>query len=78
MAPRRLEEVMLEPEDWGRPSSLNVGRRIGSCSSGDIITSMCVYQERENVVPEHHQTWRTRTPVAFQLLRWNVRSRFWK
>ncbi|SRR5258707_672555 len=67
MAPRRLEEAMLDPEDCGRLSSPNVGRRIGSCSSGVTIIHPCLL--RGTVVPEY-QTRQNHTPVAFQLLQW--------
>jgi hypothetical protein len=66
MAPRRLEEAMLDPEDCGRLSS-NVGRRIGSCSSG--VTIIHINLLRGTVVPEH-QTRQSYTPAAFQLLHW--------
>jgi len=65
MAPRRLEEAMLDPEDCGRLSSPNVGRRIGSCSSGVTIIHPCLL--RGTVVPEY-QTRQSYTPAAFQLL----------
>src|SRR5258708_33147647 len=67
MAPRRLEEAMLDPEDCGRLSSPNVGRRIGSCSSGVTIIHPCLL--RGTVVPEY-QTRQNHTPGAFQLLQW--------
>lgn len=55
---------MLDPEDCGRLSSPNVGRRIGSCSSGVTITPTPVWG---TVVPEH-RTRQSCTPAAFQLL----------
>lgn len=68
MAPRRLEEAMLDPEDCGRLSSPNVGRRIvGSCSSGVTIKHPCLL--RGTLVPEY-QTRQSYTPAAFQLLHW--------
>ena len=52
MAPRRLDEVMLEPDDRGRPSSLNVGRLIGGCSSGDVIIFMRLLGKLRTLAPD--------------------------